>query len=285
MIVYLNGNWVDESDAKVSVFDRGFVFGDGVYEVIPVYGKKPFRINAHLDRLNKSLNAIDLRSPYTFTEWTTLCHQLSNLLTDGEGSLYIQVTRGASPRQHAFPSHYTPTVFAYAKPHTPLPHTYVTEGVQTVLVQDIRWTRCDIKSISLLANVLLAQEATARGATEALLVRDGYVNEGAVSNLFVAQSGRLFTAPTDHLILNGITRDVVLELAQNCAIEVTEQAPTQAQLLAADEVLLTSSTREIIAATMVDNQPIGLGRPGPIFHRLYEAFQTFKTAIRNGATR
>ncbi len=285
MIVYLNGQWIPAEEARVSVFDRGFIFGDSVYEVIPVYGYHPFRTAAHIRRLEANLAAVGMDKGRVGLDWPSFFRQLAETLPSGDGSMYLQISRGAAPRQHAFPANAPLTVFAYARPQIAEASERLTIGIKAALLDDIRWARCDIKSTSLIANVLLVQEALARGADEALLVRDGYVNEGAVSNVFIVRSGRLFTAPRSHYLLGGITRDVLLELAAICVIPVEERAPTRAELLAADEVLITSSTREVTAVTEIDAQGVGDGSPGPIFRQLHSAFQAFKDDVRQGISR
>ena len=282
MIVYLNGEWIPAEQARVSVFDRGFIFGDSVYEVIPVYGHKPFRVAAHVRRLEASLTAVGMDKRRLGLDWPSFFGQLAETLPSGEGGIYLQISRGAAPRQHAFPANAPLTVFAYARPQIADASERLAIGIKAVLLDDTRWSRCDIKSTSLMANVLLVQEALARGADEALLVRDGYVNEGAVSNLFIVRSGRLSTAPRSHSILGGVTRDVLLELASLCAIPVDEQAQTRSELLAAEEVLITSSTRELTAVTEIDARPVGGGSPGPVFRQLYRAFQALKDDVRQG---
>ncbi len=280
MLVYLNGDWMPAESARVSAFDRGFIFGDGVYEVIPVYGHRPFREAAHLARLADSMAAVGMVGQQFAIRWPAILARLTDTLRSGDGSLYLQVTRGSAPRQHAFPANAPPTVFAYARPGDP------TAGagfeVAAILCDDIRWGRCDIKTTSLIANVLLVQEALSRGADEALLVRDDRVNEGAVSNVFAVSAGRLLTAPRDRLILGCITRDVVLELAAELGIAVEERAPSRAELVGADEVFITSSGREVAAVTRIDGAPVGSGVPGSVFCRLHTAFQIFKEEVRMG---
>ncbi len=280
MLVYLNGDWIPADSARVSVFDRGFVFGDSVYEVIPVYGHRPFREAAHLARLKASMTAVGMDERLGPVHWPSVCARLAETLPTGDGTLYLQVTRGAAPRQHAFPANAPLTLFAYARPRVSEPAGNV--ACTAILCDDIRWTRCDIKTTSLIANVLLVQEALSRGADEALLVRDDRVNEGAVSNVFAVCGEQLLTAPRSHLILGGITRDVVLELAAGLGIVVEERAPSRAELSGAREVLITGSSREVTAVTRIDGKPVGDGRPGPVFHRLHAAFQTFKEEVRMG---
>lgn len=282
MLVYLNGEWVPEEDARVSVFDRGFVFGDSVYEVIPVYGDKLFREDAHMRRLRESMEAVGMDPARLAVDWRTVFRRFTEMLAFADGSVYLQVTRGAAPRRHAFPTNAPLTLFAYARPQASDAQKGLSDGIAAVVLDDIRWGRCDIKTASLIANVLLVQEALKRGADEAVLVRDGCVTEGAVSNVFVVKDGVLLTAPRGHLILGGITRDVVLELATRLSMPICERAATRDELLAADEVLITSSSREVAAVTRLDGLPVGKGHPGPIFRQLYEAFQAFKADVRAG---
>ena len=283
MLVYLNGDWIPADSARVSVFDRGFVFGDSVYEVIPVYGHRPFREAAHLARLKASMTAVGMDERLGPVHWPSVCARLAETLPTGDGTLYLQVTRGAAPRQHAFPANAPLTLFAYARPRVSEPTGSAACEVTAVLCDDIRWARCDIKTTSLIANVLLVQEALSRGADEALLVRDDRVNEGAVSNVFAMCGDRLRTAPRSHLILGGITRDVVLELAAGLGVAVEERAPSRTELSGAREVFITSSSREVAAVTHIDGRPVGDGGvQGPVFRRLHSAFQTFKEEVRMG---
>lgn len=285
MLVYLNGDWIPAEEARVSVFDRGFIFGDSVYEVIPVYGHRPFRARAHIERLKICLNEVGMNKQDLGIDWATFLDRLVETLPSGDGSIYVQITRGTAPRQHGFPSNAPLTVFAYARPKPAGSTNPASSGIKAILLDDMRWSRCDIKSTSLIANVLLVEKALQQGAEEALLVRDGFVYEGAVSNLFIVKSGALITAPRSHLILSGITRDVVLELAVSRNIAVTQRAPTTDELLTADEVLITSSTREITPVTLVNAQKVGDGAPGPVFHDLYTAFQGFKDDVRKGISK
>ncbi|WP_298134110.1 aminotransferase class IV [Acidiferrobacter sp.] len=282
MLVYLNGDWIPAESARVSVFDRGFIFGDSVYEVIPVYGHRPFREAAHLARLKASMAAAGMDERLGPVHWPAVCARLAETLQSGDGILYLQVTRGAAPRQHGFPVNAPLTLFAYARPRVSEPAGSAAHEVTAIVCDDIRWGRCDIKTTSLIANVLLVQEALTRGADEALLIRDGRVNEGAVSNVFAVCDGQLRTAARSHLILGGITRDVVLELAAQLGISVLECAPSRDELTGAQEVLITSSGREVAAVTHIDGRPVGNGRPGPVFDRLHTAFQAFKEDVRMG---
>lgn len=280
--VYLNGKFLAPDAAQVSVFDRGFIFGDGVYEVIPVFGGRLFRLDHHLERLAASLEAIRLPHPLTHAEWAHVLEQLIVAHGGGDQSVYLQVTRGVAPRDHAFPPHTVPTVFAYAQPVKFAPPETPLAGVTAATRTDIRWHRCDIKSIALLANALLRQEALDDGAVEAILIRDGFITEGAASNIFIAKNGQLVTPPKSHFILPGITRDLVVELAQEHGIPWKEAPVSEAEMFAADEVWLTSSIREILPVTRIDDRTIGDGRPGPLHARLMTLYREYKKAFREG---
>ena len=284
--VYLNGQFLRSDQAKVSVFDRGFIFGDGIYEVIPVFGGRLFRLPHHLARLDASLAAIRLRNPHTAQEWGDI---LTRLLADpekenatGDHSIYLQVTRGVAPRDHAFPANVTPTVFAYAQPLKTAPAEQLAQGVAAITTDDIRWQRCDIKAIALLANALLRQQAIEQGAVEAILVREGIVTEGAASNIFVVKNKRLLTAPKGPYILPGITRDLIVEIASANDIACDERPVGIEALRAADEVWMTSSTKEILPITRIDGAPVGNGKPGPMHARLFALYKEYKLTFIRG---
>lgn len=280
--VYLNGEWLPPAEAKISVFDRGFIFGDGVYEVIPAYGGRLFRLKQHLERLDGSLADIGLRNPLPAGEWRAVLERLVREGGDEDQSVYLQVTRGPAPRDHAFPKQVTPTVFAYAQPiRYPDPELLRT-GISAVTTADIRWQRCDIKTTALLANVLLRQLAAEQDAAETILLRGGYLTEGAVSNIFVVRADVLLTPPQGPFILPGITRDLVLELARAHGIPCEEAPVTEAQLRSADEVWMSSSTREVLAITRLDGKPVGDGRPGPLAERVRGLYREYKRAFRAG---
>ncbi len=274
--VYLNGEFLPPQSASVSVFDRGFIFGDGVYEVIPVFGGRLFRLPQHLARLEASLAAIRLHNPLSESQW----HAVLTRLIAGEDapdqSVYLQVTRGVAPRDHAFPPDTQPTVFAYAQPLAYPPPAQLAHGVSAITAADIRWQRCDIKAIALLANALLRQQAIDAGAAEAILVRDGWVTEGAASNIFIVRRGQLLTPPKGAWILPGITRDLVLELARAHRLPCAEDMFRDTDLRAAEEVWLTSSTKEIMPITRIDGRPVGDGRPGPLHARLLALYRQYK---------
>ncbi len=280
---YLNGHYLPAAEARVSVLDRGFLFGDGIYEVIPVFGGRLFRLDEHLQRLSRSLAAIHIDDPHSPTQWRDILRQLIDNEPGGELTLYLQVTRGAgSIRDHAIDPAMRPTVFAMASP-TPAPDPALRrQGVRCITTEDIRWLRCDIKAITLLPAVLMRQQAVDAGAQEALLLRDGFVNEGSVTSVFAVIDGVLVTPPKSHLLLPGVTRDLVLELALGNAIPVEERAFTLAHLLGADEVWITGSTKEVAAVVAIDGHAVGDGAPGPLHHRMLTLYQDFKQRFRDG---
>ena len=279
-IVYLNGEFLPVERAQVSVMDRGFVFGDGVYEVIPVYGGRLFRLEQHLQRLARSLAEIRLANPLTDDDWRACLQEVVKRNGGGDQSVYVQLTRGVAPRDHAFPKEAQPTVYAASSPLKPLAADVAERGVGAITLPDIRWQRCDIKAITLLPNILLRQQAIDQGAVEAILVRDGQVNEGAASNLFIVNAGVLITPPKGPFLLPGITRDLILELAESHGIAYREAAITPQDLAVADEVWLTSSTREILPVTRLDQRQVGEGKPGPLWRRMMSLYQDYKQGVR-----
>jgi len=281
MTIYFNGSFMPIEQAKVPVLDRGFIFGDGVYEVIPVYSRRAFRLREHLARLQHSLDGIQLPNPHTVDEWVAILTELIARNAPQDQYLYLHITRGVAPRDHAFPiPPVTPTVFAMSNPLVHPPAALLQSGVACITAQDNRWLRCDIKAIALLPNVLLRQSAVAAGCAEAILIRDdSFLTEGAASNIFVVRDGVLLAPPKDHLMLPGITYDVLLELAAANGIPHQVRRILKKELFGADELLLTSSTREVLAVTTLDGKAIGDGRPGAMFARLYELYQTFKREV------
>lgn len=270
-------------EARVSVLDRGFLLGDGVYEVIPAYGGQLFRLHQHLARLQRSLDSIRIENPYSITEWEEILTGLVSQNETSELSVYLQVTRGvAAKRDHVFSENMTPTVFAMCNPITQMSDEVLKKGVSAITLDDIRWKRCDIKAITLLANVMLRQQALDQGAAEAILVNHGHALEGAASNLFIVQDGLIITPPEDHQLLSGVTRDLVLELAARHAIAYEERAVKQSELLSADEIWLTSSTREILPVTLLDEKPVGSGQPGQVWHKMIELYRAYKQQLRSG---
>ncbi|MCG5511641.1 D-amino acid aminotransferase [Ectothiorhodospira shaposhnikovii] len=283
MIIYLNGEFVPETQARVSVFDRGFLFGDGVYEVIPVFGGRPLRLAEHLERLTRSLAEVRIDNPHDRSGWESLFTTLLEKNPGGDRSLYVQVTRGVARRDHAFPTGVRPTVFAMVNPIVPQNPAVLEQGVAAVVVDDHRWSRCDIKAITLLPNVLARQEALDAGATEAILIRQGLATEGAASNLFVVGDGVIVTPPKDRSLLPGITRDLVVELAQEAGLPLMESTIPEQSLRVAEEIWLTSSTREILPVTRLDGRPVGAGVPGPVWCRVHGLYQDYKARLRETA--
>jgi D-alanine transaminase len=282
MQVYLNGEYMPLGQACVPVLDRGFLFGDGVYEVIPVYGGHPFRLQQHLDRLESSLKAIRIPSPHSVEEWKQIFQGLIDTTPGQDSGLYLQVTRGVAPRDHSFPEFVRPTVFAMLNPIKPVSPEILHTGIKAVVREDIRWDRCDIKSVSLLGNVLLKQEAIEAGAAETIMVRDGRVTEGSISNIFVVKTGEIITPARDQFLLGGITRDLVLELARRHGLPVREAEIREPFLRAADEIWTTSSTREVLPVTQLDGNPVGDGRPGPVWETIRTLYGQCKERLRQG---
>ena len=281
-LVYLNGNYLPPEQAQVSAFDRGFVFADGVYEVLPAYGGRPFRLPQHLARLDNSLAAIRLANPLSALEWQNIFARLVEANGGGDQSVYLQVTRGPAPRDHAFPAKIQPSVFAYAQAFKYPEPAQRAAGVAAITVPDIRWQRCDIKAIALLPNVLMRQQATEQGAAEAILIRDGFMTEGSASNIFVVIDGKLVTPPKGPFILPGVTRDLVLELARAHNIPCEERTVTETELRNASEVMLSSSIKELLSITRLDGKLVGNGKPGAMQARLYALYQDYIRDFRAG---
>lgn len=275
-LVYLNGDYMPLADAKVSVLDRGFLFGDGVYEVIPAYSGKLFRLEDHVQRLNNSLAGIRLPLDKTLEDWLAIFTPM--LDSSKDQYIYLQVTRGyAAKRDHGFPEQIVPTVFAMCSDIKPFAGRVT--GVKALTLDDNRWQMCHIKAITLLGNILLRQSALDEDCAEALLVRDGKVVEGAASNVFAVVDGVLITPPKSNHILPGITRDVMLEIAAANQIPFREADITVAELQAASEIWVASSTREIVPVIECDGQPVGTGTPGPVWKHLDALFQAYKQSL------
>ncbi|MBP6187549.1 MAG: D-amino acid aminotransferase [Azonexus sp.] len=283
--VYLNGQFLPLADAGISPLDRGFLYGDGVYELIPVYSRRAFRIDEHLKRLQATLDGIKLANPLTSDGWKEVVFKLIEAAPWDDQSIYLQVTRGAdNKRDHAFPpASVPPTTFAFASPLVTTPADIRAKGVAAITAPDLRWSRCDLKVISLLANVLARQQAVEQGCAEALLIRDGFMKEGAASNIFVVKDGVLRAPPKTHLMLPGITYDIILELAECHGQPVKIAEIEETELRTADEVWMTSSTKEVLAITTLDGQPVGTGKPGPLAGQMWQWYQDFKnTVMRKG---
>ena len=277
-LVYLNGDLQPLSEARIPVLDRGFIFGDGVYEVIPVYRRRMFRASQHLARLARSLAADGIPNPHTREQWLELAARVVAAHPADDQMAYLQVTRGVAKRAHAFPATVKPTVFIMTNPHSPPPAAMREQGVACVTMEDLRWLRCDIKSTSLLGNVLAAQHAADSDALEAIQFREGWLTEASSSNVWIARGGKLSAPPRDNLILEGIRYSLIEELCAGCGIPFEARRIPRAEVFAADEVLLSSATKEILPVTSIDGQAIGNGKPGPVFQQLYEAYQAAKAA-------
>jgi len=281
--VYLNGAYVPAAEAKVSALDRGFIFGDGVYEVIPAYGGKLFRLDDHLQRLENSMQGIRLQNPHSRDEWSSMLNTLVEKHGDGDQSIYLQVTRGVAKRDHVFPEDSQPTVFAMCNPLTPPSREYLEQGIKAITLDDVRWKHCHIKAITLLPNILMRQQAAEAGAQEAILINsDGVVTEGAASNVFIVKDGLLMTPPVEISLLPGITRVLVLELAAEHGIPFAEATFGLADLQSADEIWVSSSTKEVLPVTALDGKPVGDGKPGQHWHVMIEHYQRYKASLRNG---
>ncbi len=274
--VYLNGDYLPLNEAKISVLDRGFLFGDGVYEVIPVYSGHLFHFQDHMERLGQSLASIRLANPHNQEQWLNIITPL--LDSSQDQSVYLQITRGtADKRDHAFPKNIPPTVFVMSS--NMMPFEGKNTGVKAISMDDSRWELCHIKAITLLANILHRQEALDQGCAEAILIKDGYVTEGAASNVFAVIDGLLVTPPKSHDILPGITRDVILAIAQKNNIPCAEEIISLDALAIASEIWITSSMREIIPVVELDSKPVADGKPGPVFQTINQLFQAYKQSM------
>jgi D-alanine transaminase len=277
-MVFLNGEFIPKDQASISVMDRGFLFGDGVYEVIPVYNGKIFRLSKHLKRLQNSLDSIQINNPYSLEKWQDILKQLLGQSSLTNQSIYLQITRGAdSIRKHSF-DELTPTVFIESNPLIPKTRTELEKGYRAITQPDFRWERCDIKATSLLANIMYSQQAKQHQAEEVILHRENLITEGATSNVFIIKDNTLFTHPTDEHILPGITRDLVLESTLKCDINISETVFSMTKLMSADEVWISSSTREIMPITKIDDQLINKGQIGKHWSQVYGHYQQLKHA-------
>ncbi|MBI4989238.1 MAG: D-amino acid aminotransferase [Rhodocyclales bacterium] len=282
--VFLNGQFMPIAEAKVSAMDRGFLFGDGAYEVIPVYSRRPFRLAEHLARLRHTLDGIRLDNPHGDAEWARLIGEIIARNAGEDQSVYLQITRGADTRRnHAFPARVTPTVYIMSEPLVTPPPSQRETGIAAVSAPDVRWLRCDLKTTSLLANCLLRQLAADAGCVETILFRDGFMTEGAASNIFAVKHGVLLAPPKNHLMLPGITYDVVIELAAANGLPIEVRDVLEEEARTADELWMTSSTKEVLPITVLDGRFIGTGKPGPAFQMMYAWYQDFKqTVMRAG---
>ena len=284
-LCYLNGEYGPLRDAKVSVLDRGFVFGDGIYEVVPAYEGKLFRFEEHLARLDRNLTKLRIANPHSREEWLERCRTLLAALTakngDGDQLIYIQITRGVALRDHVMPVDVAPTVFMMCSMMKPATPEQRHAGVACVTARDFRWERGDIKSISLLGNVLARQISADKGATETIMFRNGYLTEAAASNVWVVHEGALLGVPKSEHVLEGIRYELIKELCEEVGIAHNLRPIAEADVLSADELLLSSATKEVLPVTSLDGEAVGhgalRGKPGPVYARLFEAYQRAKT--------
>jgi D-alanine transaminase len=281
-VCYLNGNYLPLKDATVSPFDRAFLFGDAVYEVVPIYASRLFRLRQHLDRLNRSLAGIRMPPPMAHGDWAHVCQELISRNTAYDGYLYLQVTRGAEfGRNHAWPEGLKPTLFAYCTELDPLPDELLENGVAAVTTSEIRWARRDIKATSLLGNILLKKLAADAGAFETIMLENGGLTEGSSTTVHVVKNGVIHTPPNSHHILPGTTRDVVTELADLLSIRNTSAPIAESALRSADEIWLAFSTRGVLPVTKLDGAAVGTGMPGPLFKRMSLAFANYILQLKD----
>ena len=283
-LCYLNGEYGSLRDAKVSVLDRGFIFGDGIYEVVPVYAGKLFRFDEHMARLGRSLAKLRIANPHSREEWLERCRALTAAFAQQGGTadqlVYLQVTRGVALRDHVMPTDVAPTVFMMCSPMKPATPEQRHHGVACVSARDFRWERGDIKSTSLLGNVLARQISADHGATETILFRDGFLTEASASNVWVVHEGALLGPPKSEHVLEGIRYELLRELCEEVGIAYNLRPIAEADVFAADELFLSSATKELLPVTTLDGQPVGhgalRGKPGPVYARLHEAYQRAK---------
>lgn len=279
-LVYLNGEYVRLGDAKVSVLDRGFIFGDGIYEVVPAYGRKPFRMDGHLARLERSLKAIGIRLDMSRADWERLVREMLARASSEDAMVYIQVTRGVAKRDHAFPADTPrPTVFCMVSPFKRPGAAAREQGYTTVSMTDIRWLHCEIKSVSLLGNVLAKQHAVEAGVDEVVQFRDGFLSEGSSCNIWVVKSGTVLGPVRDNLILEGIRYGFMEELTKGEGIPFESRRISRQEVEQADELMLTSATKEVLPIVSLDGKPVGAGKPGPVYARLRAAYDKVIAAL------
>jgi len=278
-MVFLNGTLMPIEEAKVPVLDRGFIFGDGVYELVPVYSRVPLRLEEHLARLERSLELVRIRNPYARAEWRDILLEVIRRQPFEDQGVYFQVTRGVAKRDHAFPKDAVPTVFVMSNPLLTPPRELVERGAAALTAVDERWLHCDIKSISLIGNCLLRQVSADAGAVETILFRDGRLTEASASNVFVVRQGVILSPPKSNLILPGITYEVIAELARAAALPFEYRDLSRDEVFTADEIWVTSSSKEVLAVVTLEGKPVGEGRPGPLFRRMHALYQDFKLKV------
>lgn len=279
-LCYLNGEFLALRDARVSVLDRGFLFGDGIYEALPVYGRRMFRFDEHMARLNRGLDKIRIANPFTHTQWLAHCRKLVAAQESDDQAVYIQVTRGVAPRNHVMPTDVAPTIFMMSNPLVSPTPEQRRQGVACTTARDFRWERGDIKSISLLGNVLARQMSADHGAVETILFRDGYLTEASSSNVWVVHEGAVLGPPKSEHLLEGVRYELIHELCEEEGIAFNLRPLPEADVLAADELMLSSASKEVLPVTLLDGEPVGhgalRGKPGPVYARLHEAYQRAK---------
>src|SRR4051812_17082008 len=278
-MVFLNGRFIPLEEATVPVLDRGFIFGDGVYELVPVYSRVAFRLDEHLSRLERSLAETKIRNPYSRAQWRDIIYRLVDAQPYEDQGIYFQVTRGVAKRDHSFPKDAVPTVFMMSNPLVTPPKEVVQKGAIAVSARDNRWLRCDIKSISLIGNCLLRQLSAESGAAETILFRDGKLTEASASNVFAVKDGVIYSPEKSKLILPGITYDVVVELARANGMPIEFREVTEGEVRGADEIWATSSSKEVFPIVQLDGKTVGSGKPGPAFHRMFALYQDFKQKV------
>jgi D-alanine transaminase len=279
-LCYLNGEFLALRDARVSVLDRGFLFGDGIYEALPVYGRRLFRFDEHMARLNRGLSKIRIPNPFTEAQWLAHCRKLVAAHESDDQAIYIQVTRGVAPRNHVMPTDIAPTVFMMSNPLLPPAPEQRHKGVACITARDFRWERGDLKSISLLGNVLARQMSADHGAVETILFRDGYLTEASSSNVWVVHEGAVLGPPKSEHLLEGVRYELMRELCEEEGIAFNLRPVPEAEVLAAGELMLSSASKEVLPVTLLDGEPVGhgalRGKPGPVYARLFEAYQRAK---------
>ena len=282
-VVYLNGEYLPQTQARVSVLDRGFLFGDGVYEVIPVFGGEPLRLNEHLERLQRSMDRVGLQNPLSISEWNDVFQTLLERNPGGDRSIYLQVTRGVSPvRDLSVAEDIAPTVFVMVNDIKPVEYDTLERGIEAITVDDFRWKACDIKSVSLIANVMIRLHANRSSVVDAIMVRDGLLTEGTASNVFMVHDNVIATPPKSECLLPGITRDLVIELARANGFIIEERDIRESELETADEIWLTSSTREIAPVVKINEHTVGNGVAGECWKKMIAIYQAYKQELRNG---
>jgi len=278
-IVYINGQYVRLGDATISVLDRGFIFGDGIYEVVPAYNGKPFRMDEHLARLQRSLGAIGIQTGRSTADWKNLVQDMLRRSGLGDCMVYLQVTRGVAKRDHGFPKHCEPTVFCMVSPFKRPDAKAREEGLTAISVPDVRWLHCEIKSVSLLGNVLAKQQAVDAGVDEVVQFRDGNLSEGASCNIWVAKDGVLLAPVRNNLILEGIRYAFLEDLAAKAGVAFQSRVITKQEVAQADELMMTSATKEVLPITTYDGKPVGTGRPGPVYAKLRAGYDQAIAAL------